>query len=564
MIHQPHGGLVRGPSFGGHIGGGIVQQQPKVPNEKPGVSFPEGTDFSDQSPKHLGAGQFGDVWEATDLETDEKVAVKVFYRHTPGGGKEYLTWNTADEPNKEEMKKNMKECTLVQQIISQGEKAYPVGASRICECKGEFIKQGMTNKDNVMYTVWEMCGKDMTKLRKELGSFAPKDRQIAARMMTKQVIEAVSLLSMFNPALIHHDMKADNAVVLGSLEEGYQVKLIDFGCFVRASPGNKYSQSIGDPDYMPPEHSVTSRAFEDPPSSFDIYGVGLIHMELLCPALENTDWSPMAQMTQAMMMMGQKPVLSMSTIENKMKARCPELFSRSFDGASISEDLDLIKQLTRQRPSARLAPAAALQHAALVATVDRVAPLQFRQGDRVEYYSTSLGGWEPCIVYEADAVNGWYFLVQEGTDGQLYELRQQADPVRVRAATEEERTPSLDASFEVPQVALVFSEGDTVEYFSSTEGKWVTCVIAKVTPNEMGGGTYDINLPNGTPFRLGVSPERVRDGTFPEGTKVFAYGSLLGIVLSFDADKNTYDLLKEGTTNAFYRNIPRDFVTLRE
>jgi serine/threonine protein kinase len=514
----------------------------------------------------LGAGQFGDVWEATDLETGEKVAVKVFYRHTPRGGKEYLTWNTADGPNREEMKKNMKECELVQQIISQGEKAYPVGASRICECKGEFIKQGMENKDNVMYTVWEMCGKDMTKLRKELGSetFAPKDRQTAARMMTKQVIEAVSLLSMFNPALIHHDMKADNAVVLGSLEEGYQVKLIDFGCFVRASPGNKYSQSIGDPDYMPPEHSVTSRAFEDPPSSFDMYGVGLIHMELLCPALENKDWSPMAQMTQAMMMRGQKPVLSMSTIENQMKRRCPELFSSSFDGASIRDDLDLIKRLTHQTPSDRLAPAAALQHTALVATVDRVVPLQFSQGDKVEYYSTSRGGWVPCIVHEADAVNGWYFLVHEGTDGKLYELRRQADPAFVRAATEEERTPSLDASFEVPQVALVFSVGDTVEYFSSTEGKWVTCVIAKVTPNVMGGGTYDINLPNGTPFRLEVPPERVRDGTFPKGTKVWAYGSLPGIVVSFDAEKNTYRLQQEGTTDTFYPSVPRDYVTLRE
>jgi serine/threonine protein kinase len=357
-------------------------------------------------------------------------------------------------------------------------------------------------------------------------------------------------------------MKADNAVVLGSLEEGYQVKLIDFGCFVRASPGNKYSQSIGDPDYMPPEHSVTSRAFEDPPSSFDIYGVGLIHLELLCPALQNTDWSPVHQMTQLMMMRGEKPVLSMPQVQSALMTRCPELFSRGFDGSDINQDVDLITQLTQLSPTARLTPEAALKHVAMEETHDLLVQMQFEIGDRVEYYSVSRNGWVPCIVSEVDRKNGFYDLVEE-IDGRISPLKSQADPGRIRAVMLSESTPSLDKSFEVPQVELVFSEGDTVEYYSTTSGGWVACVISGVSRDTFGTGTYELALPDDRAFRSFVPPERVRSRSFPRGTKVWCFGSLAGIVLSFDAAKETYEVQKEGDTLTRWPNVRRDFVTPR-
>merc|ERR1719265_254904 len=99
---------------------------------------------------------------------------------------------------------------------------------------------------------------------------------------------------MFDPAVIHHDFKADNIVISGDSEapeSDHGVKVIDFGCYVMADVYTKHSQSIGDPTYMPPEHSL-SNAFDNPPSSFDMYGAGLIHMELLCPALQQDDWDP--------------------------------------------------------------------------------------------------------------------------------------------------------------------------------------------------------------------------------------------------------------------------------
>jgi hypothetical protein len=315
---------------------------------------------------------------------------------------------------------------------------------------------------------------------------------------------------------------------------------------------------------MPPEHSVTSRAFEDPPSSFDIYGVGLIHLELLCPALENTDWSPAQQMTHAMMMMGQKPVLSMRQVQSALMTKCPELFSPGFNGSDIFQDFDLIQQLTRQTPSKRLTPEEALKHVAMEETHDRLVRMQFAVGDRVEYYSVSRGGWVPCIVSEVDNKNGWYNLAEE-IDGQLHALKAQADPAKVRGAVMlSQSTPSLDASFEVPQVELVFSVGDTVEYYSTTSKEWVLCVISGVSRDSFGTGTYELALPDGRAFRSLVTPERVRSRSFPPGTKVWIYGSLAGIVRSFDASKETYDVQKEGATGTVWPGVSRDFVTPRD
>lgn len=538
----------------------VVVQQPVAPAEKPGETFPQNTNFSESVIEHLGAGQFGDVWKAIDTETNEEVAVKVFYQHTPTG-KQYLTWNTADEANKEEMRKNIKECELVKEIIRQGQKIYPVGSGRICECKHEYIKQGMANKDNVMYTVWEMCGTSMTKLRKDLGSFSASDRQKAARLLTKQVVEGINLFSMFNPQLIHHDMKADNAVVLGSLEEGYKVKLIDFGCFVRATPQNKYSQSIGDPDYMPPEHSVSSKAFEDPPSSFDIYGTGLIHMELLCPALENTDWSPVRMMTPEMMMFGQKPHLTKDNVVLALKKRCPELFKLK----DFNLDLDLISGLTEVIPWKRFLPSTALEQPAMLTAFDQATRMEFAMNDKVEYYSSTEGYWVPCVICKVDKIAGTYDLCREVKFS--YELfRTSVDHSRVRAEARIDSKPlDVDESFSLPMVALVFKVGDKVEYHSTTLDRWIRAIVTKVNHFEGGSGSYDLTFVRFEGSKKeNVPPERVREMPFSAGTKVKIYGNIEGTVVEYDRDSMTYRVLKAGTTNTFYTSVSRDYVELLE
>jgi len=315
-----------GPMHGGPMHGGPVMARSTpngwfagpaasggpVPAEKPGEAFPAGTTFSSgqpEPPKHLGAGAFGDVWRATDMQADREVAVKIFYakeysqRNThrgttilAGESKVYLTWNTADSHYQKEMDDNIKECDLTKDIIAKGRRTDPLGASRVCECYEEHITQGKTNKDSVMFLVSEMCGAtDLTKFRTEMSSWPVDERLKVARGVTKQVMQALQFFSTLHPALIHHDMKGDNVVVKGDREAGFEIKVIDFGCFVYASAANQRSLQQGDPKYMPPEFSpdpMMPKAFEQPPSSFDIYGAGLMHMELICPKLDLLDWCP--------------------------------------------------------------------------------------------------------------------------------------------------------------------------------------------------------------------------------------------------------------------------------
>lgn len=476
------GGAGMRPGGGLRHGGGMRPGSGRVPSEKPGEDFPQGTSFSGQSPTYLGAGQFGDVWEAVDTATGETVAVKVFYRHTGPTSKEYLTWNTADQQLKDEMNKNIQECKLVQDIIQKGKDLDPVGASRICECREEGISQGKTNRDNVMYTVWEMCGRDLTKFRQDMAAL-PADRRLeVARTLTRQVLEAIAFLNLFDPALVHHDMKADNAVVLGDFDSGLAVKLIDFGCFVRASQSSKYTQTIGDPKYMPPEHS-RYKAFEDPPSSFDIYGAGLMHMELLCPALEVKDWCPLMRPPTRNMFTGlpTPSSLSMNVVSSGIERRCPEMAN------FISEDLHAIGMLTDRSPQLRPLPKAALALEVFAA-------------------STSQPVVEPVVDQPA---------------------------------------PHVDDNIRMPVVPMIFDVGDEVEYHSQTMDKWLDCTVTAVNDGGDGLGSYDLQGTNGWK-KSGMAPETVRARSFSQGALVEFADALAATVEEYDAETETYTLTLPG------------------
>jgi len=241
-------------------------------------------------------------------------------------------------------------------------------------------------------------------------------------------MQALQFFSTLHPALIHHDMKGDNVVVKGDREAGFEIKVIDFGCFVYATAANQRSLQQGDPKYMPQEFSpdpMRPVAFEQPPSSFDIYGAGLIHMELICPKLELSDWYTAAHPPTP---------ISFTNIKSKIQLRCPEL-SRKTD-----QDLALIQNLIQRSPASRLTPSAALAHQALNPTTrDRdlsglatsSTSRSFRVGDLVEYRSSSQTlGWIKCIVKIVHRSQGLTYDVVY-PDGR--KLREYVDPTKLRA-----------------------------------------------------------------------------------------------------------------------------------
>lgn len=481
------------PGSGGQQGG-----SGPVPDGMPGETFPTGTMYAGRegAMTHLGAGAFGDVWEAVDESTGESVAVKVFYKKLDAEGtrKEYITWNRADQHDKDEMRKNVKECKLIRKIITDGYAMNAPGASRICSCDAEYITPGMTtNKDAVMYTVWEMCGKSMEKLRVDMETLSPSKRIEVARHLTKQLLQGVALMQMFNPPLIHHDMKPDNTVVRGDINDiaSLEVKLIDFGCYVSASPENKRSQSTGDPKYMPPELSQTI-AFDNA-KTFDMWGVGLTHMELLCPALEKEDWCPFAMYEQEAKFnrFARPPAFNIEKCKAGIKKRCAGITSRA------AEDIAFITSCTQHSSHSRPTAAQAL-----------TVPLFASLPEPVSQAPESV----PC----------------SGSCG------------------------SIDESLHIDK-PLVFEVGDEVEYYSTSKGYWFKCEIAATSQGDDVTNSYSLKWPAddtanppGNTFKTNVLPERVRVRTFPQYALVAVRGSsgelLTGVVMNYDDSTEIYTL----------------------
>eukprot|EP00933_Yihiella_yeosuensis_P053249 TRINITY_DN51436_c0_g1_i1.p1 TRINITY_DN51436_c0_g1~~TRINITY_DN51436_c0_g1_i1.p1 ORF type:complete len:403 (+),score=61.41 TRINITY_DN51436_c0_g1_i1:76-1284(+) len=323
--------------------------RPRLPdgNGKPAQQFPQSMarEFvgvgKQTSPQHLGEGHFGDVWKAFDRNLGKEVAVKIFYRKRSG---EYLTWMTASEKEKKDLMSNVEECDLVKGLMANKPK-FPTGAKRICQCHEERVSM-KKNTNEVLFLVLELCGESLSKRRQKLKALDLRSRVAAARTLTKQVLQGIQFLQLHEPPLIHHDMKLDNVVVTGSIESP-SVRLIDFGCSVWATPEHQTEPSTGDRRAFPPEFNKTSHAFSEPSYSFDVYGAGLIHMQLLCPSQPYHDWYRRGPL---------RP-LSMKRARASLLHRCPELKDL------IAEDLQLIEALTQHDPTRRISPEGAMQTA---------------------------------------------------------------------------------------------------------------------------------------------------------------------------------------------------------
>jgi hypothetical protein len=351
----------------------------------PGLRFPQGTEFDGYRMQHLGMGKFGDAWEAIDVVTGKSVAVKVFHDIRKG---DFLTWRTTDLQMKWMLLKDIEEAKVVKEIVTAGRKLYPPGASRMCECLQEHIAQGMSNVDQPLYTVWEMAGKDDLTTLPLPPNLA--DRVQVARAITKQIAEGLVLLSMFNPPIIHHDLKPANIVVKGSLAEGFDVKIIDFGCFLPATESMMRSSSMGDEKFMPPEWG-TEMAFAEPATSFDIWALGLIHLQMIAPEFTPEVWYPTDYSYAAP---------TGDTIFLWLQHTQPHLFEEE-NFNIIMEDLNFIESCLRDLPTERTTPIQAVDRLSKLLSEAGATSLvheemAFKAGDIVEMLVDAK--WVECVV----------------------------------------------------------------------------------------------------------------------------------------------------------------------
>jgi len=292
MATEGRGDLVSGQEVkAGHLLGGrfilerVLKSSAMVSQDQIGKEFPDLEGFS--SPKHLGRGGSGDVWEAYDSKLKMRVAVKIFYSQWRW---KWLTWNMASEKEKRKLETQIEECLVVQNILKQSS-LYPQGAGRICNCLEEHISENR-NTDNVNFLVFESCGSTLTAVEHDLGKLEQTKRITRARELTKQLLEAAAFLNMLEPPLIHHDLKPENVVAMVNSNSDVNLKVIDFGLdtLVWGLPENQYANyTRGTRRYMPPEFVWDKVAFRMPAYSFDMYSVGLIHLLLVCPGAPGFD-----------------------------------------------------------------------------------------------------------------------------------------------------------------------------------------------------------------------------------------------------------------------------------
>lgn len=235
-----------------------------------------------------GEGSFGVVYEAENIFSGERVAIK-FFKTSKGS---YLSWKGASTGQRNMLSRASRECQRVKQIVESAEgQRDSVGASRLSNCIDD---QVAANKDtgNIVYLVLELGGYSLADYVNNQRMHHKVD-YTAARGLALELMEGLNLLSSFDQPYIHHDLKPDNLVYNEASQGGppRNLKMIDFGGMFRACTtpsstatctGGTDSKQWGNTEaWRPPEYNT--RGFVQPPSSFDMFSAGLVYMQLLCP-----------------------------------------------------------------------------------------------------------------------------------------------------------------------------------------------------------------------------------------------------------------------------------------
>uniref|UniRef100_A0A1A8KPN7 Serine/threonine kinase 33 n=1 Tax=Nothobranchius kuhntae TaxID=321403 RepID=A0A1A8KPN7_NOTKU len=171
----------------------------------------------------LGQGSFGEVYEATHLETRTKWAIKMVHRPAPGS----KMVETVDN-----------EISILKQVNH----AHVIHLEAIY------------NSAAMIYLVTELCkGGDLKQLLQQKKSFTEDE----TRKIIFSLADAVVYLHQRN--IVHRALKLENILLKNSSNEGddrFDIKVADFGLSVKTGGveiGNIMTEACGTLIYMAPE-----------------------------------------------------------------------------------------------------------------------------------------------------------------------------------------------------------------------------------------------------------------------------------------------------------------------
>nr|XP_054588025.1 serine/threonine-protein kinase 33 isoform X4 [Nothobranchius furzeri] len=196
----------------------------------------------------LGQGSFGEVYEATHLETRTKWAIKMVHRPAPGS----KMVETVDN-----------EISILKQV----------NHAHIIHLEAIY------NSAAMIYLVTELCkGGDLKQLLQQKKSFTEDE----TRKIIFSLADAVVYLHQRN--IVHRDLKLENILLKNSSNEGddrFDIKVADFGLSVKTGGvaiGNIMTEACGTLIYMAPE-MMSGRGYSQ---WCDVWSIGVIMFMLLC------------------------------------------------------------------------------------------------------------------------------------------------------------------------------------------------------------------------------------------------------------------------------------------
>jgi len=186
--------------------------------------------------KTLGEGSFGSVFEAHNLKSKEKVAIKKMKQ-------DYKSW---------------KECLHLRELMS----LKVLRHSNIVRLKE------MVLENKKLHFIFEFCDGDLYKeIKKGL-----KPQQIS--MFTRQMLQAMSY--MHKHGYFHRDMKPENVLIFNG-----QIKIADFGLAREVRSRPPYTEYVSTRWYRAPELLLRSPTYNSP---VDVWAIGAIIVEMFTSA----------------------------------------------------------------------------------------------------------------------------------------------------------------------------------------------------------------------------------------------------------------------------------------
>lgn len=139
------------------------------------------------------------------------------------------------------------------------------------------------------HIVLEFGGPDLTHwIQDRNGTLGDPEE---ARKWIAQTAQALRYMQAQDPPLLHHDLKPDNTMLVEGSNGESSLKLFDFGCAVEGTTEGQQATVAYTLAYAPPEIANSrcrdpddpQTVFNMPTWSFDVYSLGMMYWEMLCP-----------------------------------------------------------------------------------------------------------------------------------------------------------------------------------------------------------------------------------------------------------------------------------------